>query len=262
MKKHIQWYITLVFVTCLHVVNSFAQNSNNLVVFSETGDRFYLVLNGLKYNQSPETNVKVTGLSAALYKATILFENGKPALEAKVHLVWKGKEVSNKEFSYIIEKKGEKYKLKFISQADIGGANANTANSVAYNSTGMAIPNAIANPGQGSTPQMNGTNQYAPTGCMAPMNEGTFKNLLASVNEQSFEEAKLKVAKQAVSLDCVSVSQIKRIMAVFSFEESKLNLAKYAYYYAYDKPNYFKLNDAFTNSTSVDDLNNYLNSKK
>src|ERR1700758_2775877 len=55
-----------------------SQNNNNLIVFSETGDRFYLVLNGLKYNQTPETNVKVTSLNATNYKAKIIFENGHP----------------------------------------------------------------------------------------------------------------------------------------------------------------------------------------
>src|SRR5579885_2749609 len=89
-----------------------AQNSNNLVVFSETGDRFYLVLNGLKYNQNPETNVKVTNLNATNYKAKIIFEKGNPDLNHNVFLTWEGNPVTNKEFTYAVAKKGEAYKLK------------------------------------------------------------------------------------------------------------------------------------------------------
>ncbi len=44
-----------------------------VVVFSEDGDPFYLVLNGVKQNPTPQTNVRVDGLTAPYYKAKILF---------------------------------------------------------------------------------------------------------------------------------------------------------------------------------------------
>jgi hypothetical protein len=44
-----------------------------VVVFSEDGDPFYLVLNGVKQNPTPQTNVRVDGLSAPYYKAKIIF---------------------------------------------------------------------------------------------------------------------------------------------------------------------------------------------
>ena len=52
---------------------SFAQSS--LTIFSEDGDKFYLVLNGQKQNTVAQTNVRIDGLSQPYYQAKILFED-------------------------------------------------------------------------------------------------------------------------------------------------------------------------------------------
>src|SRR5437868_6332043 len=51
-----------------------AQESINLVVFSEDGDAFYAYVNGTKQNDKPETNVKVVGVSPNV-SLRIEFEN-------------------------------------------------------------------------------------------------------------------------------------------------------------------------------------------
>ncbi|MCC6371904.1 MAG: DUF4476 domain-containing protein [Bacteroidia bacterium] len=48
---------------CLLSLSIFSQNNVNLVIFSEDGDRFFAFINGIKQNNTPESNVKVTGLS-------------------------------------------------------------------------------------------------------------------------------------------------------------------------------------------------------
>ncbi len=329
MKTKVQTALIIALIALTGITKLIAQTNNNLIVFSETGDRFYLVLNGLKYNQNPETNVKVTNLNAPMYKAKIIFEKPQPDLEANVHIMWEGNAVNNKEFTYAVTKKADKYKLKFISQTDMGAVNTYDDNSVIYNVNGTAAPNTnistttngvnvdgyntnttitttgtsmssgqTANIGvnvNGANANINTnipngqvtTTTYSTTttttsyssnsnintqpvnppsananGCAMPMHEGTFNSLTESVNKQSFEESKLKIAKQAISASCVSAGQVKKLMGLFSFEESKLELAKFAYKHTCDKQNYFKINDAFTYSSSVDDLTNYLNSQQ
>jgi hypothetical protein len=69
MKK----FFTL--ATLITLVSSvFAQNSN-AVIFTENGERFQVVLNGVIQNTDPSTNVKLTDLMAPNYKMKILFEN-------------------------------------------------------------------------------------------------------------------------------------------------------------------------------------------
>jgi hypothetical protein len=55
-------------------INALAQNSN-AVLFTENGERFQVVLNGVIQNTEPSTNVKLTDLMAPNYKMKILFEN-------------------------------------------------------------------------------------------------------------------------------------------------------------------------------------------
>jgi len=45
---------------------------------------------------------------------------------------------------------------------------------------------------------------------------------------------------------------------LFAFEDSRLNFAKFAYAYTLDLGNFYKVNDAFTFETSVDELNRYI----
>ena len=57
----------------------FSQGS--ITIFSEDGDKFFLVLNGVQQNSVAQTNVRVDGLSSDFYSAKILFEdNSKSAI--------------------------------------------------------------------------------------------------------------------------------------------------------------------------------------
>ena len=69
MKK----LITLSFVFLL-VLSATAQLKTNLVFFTEQGEKFYVVLNGIQQNAEPQTNVKVTDLIQPGYKQKIIFE--------------------------------------------------------------------------------------------------------------------------------------------------------------------------------------------
>jgi len=51
----------------------FSQTSN-LVFYSQNGEKFYIILNGIRQNEKAETNVKVTGLPQPYYKVKVIFE--------------------------------------------------------------------------------------------------------------------------------------------------------------------------------------------
>ena len=113
----------------------------------------------------------------------------------------------------------------------------------------------VAPPANMPPPPANG-------GCTYAMSHGDFETAKASINNQSFAEEKMKVAKQIVKAKCINSRQVKEIMGLFSFEENKLDFAKFAYDYTMDKDNYYTINDAFSFSSSVDDLNHYLDHKR
>ena len=98
-------------------------------------------------------------------------------------------------------------------------------------------------------------------GCVSQMSGASFNSAKSSIQSKSFEDSKMTVAKQVTKANCLTVEQIKEVMSLFSFEESKLDYAKYAYDYCYNPGDYFLINDAFTFESSIDDLNKFLESK-
>jgi len=76
----------------------------NCIFFSEDGEKFWVVINGVKQNPDPQTNVKVSGLNATMYKSKIIFENNNlPDIEKSIGFTDPG------EYTYNIKRnsKGE-----------------------------------------------------------------------------------------------------------------------------------------------------------
>jgi len=79
-----------------------------------------------------------------------------------------------------------------------------------------------------------------------------------SMRRVSFESDKKIIAEQAISSHRVKANQVYRILTMFSFESTKLKIAKFAYRYCIDKRNYYMVNNAFSFSSSIRELNNYI----
>ncbi len=74
---------TMLLCVALLPLLSFGQGC--ITVFSEDGDKFYLVLNGQKQNNTPQTNVRIDGLPNEFYNAKILFEDAsKPEITKNI----------------------------------------------------------------------------------------------------------------------------------------------------------------------------------
>jgi hypothetical protein len=66
-------------------------------------------------------------------------------------------------------------------------------------------------------------------------NNTGFQAFLKVLDEESFDSNKLTKSKSYISKTSLSASQIAEIMTRFSFDSGKLDWAKYAYQYCYDK---------------------------
>lgn len=95
-------------------------------------------------------------------------------------------------------------------------------------------------------------------GCPGPMTYEDYESAKQSISAKDFENTKLDMAKQIATSNCLSAEQVRGIMKLFTFENSKLDFAKFAYAHTYDKNNYFKVNDAFQFDSSATDLSNYI----
>lgn len=71
MKKSI-----LQLAMVLMCVIACAQNATyNVIIFSEDGEPFFVYANGIRQNDKPETNVKITGLTSEALSMRVQFEN-------------------------------------------------------------------------------------------------------------------------------------------------------------------------------------------
>lgn len=94
-------------------------------------------------------------------------------------------------------------------------------------------------------------------GCYA-MRPSDFNQALASIEEKTFSDSKLTLAKQVVKNNCLTAGQIKRIVTLFDFESTKLEFAKFAFPFCYNPENYWKINDAFDYESSIEELNQFI----
>ncbi len=96
-----------------------------------------------------------------------------------------------------------------------------------------------------------------PVGCVV-MNHEDYEDAKRSISGKDFEDTKLSMAKQITGANNLLAEQIRGIMKLFTFENSKLEFAKFAYSHCCDKSNYYKVNDAFEFDSSSTELNRYI----
>ena len=74
------------------------------------------------------------------------------------------------------------------------------------------------------------------------------------LNQQSFDDKKLEIAKLCVVLGHFCVDDLARMASVFSFDESRLTFLTFAYNYCEDPQNYYALRDVFSFRSNFDTL--------
>ncbi|TVQ83378.1 MAG: DUF4476 domain-containing protein [Bacteroidetes bacterium] len=320
----------------LLALQSFAQSS--FTVFSEDGHRFWLIVNGIRQNDSPVHRVEVTGLSEPRYRIKIIFEDERiPEIDQSI-TVRDMLEDSDAHTTYRIRKhrRRDEYVLSMVSWEEVSAPVAQTntysaplhtnetkvetkpavaeheqhkvsvsanVNEAAVNqnisAAGASVDISITEGGQRTgisleidipegmeweesveysqeisvhetrtKPEQIHKQVHAervalpgysgPVGCPVPMSDTDFARALQAVKNQTFEDDKLSTAKQVARNNCLLVSQVKAVIEVFTFEDSKLEFAKFAYSRTLDYGRYYELNDAFTFSSSVEELNKFV----
>lgn len=107
----------------------------------------------------------------------------------------------------------------------------------------------------------NYTNQPAPIICEVTRDQ--FNDMLQSIRKESFNSTKIEITKSILnSKPCFTTQQVRDIVNEFNFESGKLEIAKYAWDYTLDKENYFRVSDAFSFSSSKEELLEYIRRKQ
>lgn len=128
-----------------------------------------------------------------------------------------------------------------------------------YTHNSCSNPCCSGNNGYNNYNPHNGGNYGNPYGSGPTYMDGhSFNMLKSSISSKSFDSSKLTVAKQGIQGNKLASWQVAELMDLFSFESSKLEIAKFAYHYVLDPQNYYTVNDSFTFSSSITELDGYI----
>lgn len=93
------------------------------------------------------------------------------------------------------------------------------------------------------------------------MGDDEFGGFYKMMQQQSFDSGKLELIKQASSKNKFNSDQVLMLVQTFTFESSKLDAAKMLYTKTTDKKNYYKINQAFTFNSNVEELGKFIAGK-
>lgn len=98
-------------------------------------------------------------------------------------------------------------------------------------------------------------------GCTPPVNSDRFKDMVKTVENQSFSDGKARTTKQIIRSNCITVDQLVIMLEQFSFDDDKLEVAKFSYDHVYDIENYYKVYNVFSFSSSGEKLEEFISGK-
>lgn len=368
-------------------ISAFAQTSGDIVFYSHTGKKFYVILNGIKQNPTAETNVKIKAIESNWYGCKIIGENNDFEVDKNI-IVKRDTLITYK----VVDKKG-KYKLHYFSEVPMSSVTQdNTQSVIAYHSTVLptssvgtqttvtsteVISNQTTNASSANTGEtiavdmnasgttinsgsdntesvnisiqlnengmstnisatgdgiqdnmssstnssqtgnnngafqeesttsysetINGNTVYSETTTITTttttstgsnnlnqnwgdantnqvsvnasttynsldyteclVDQSGMKTIVEAVQNESFADDQLRVAKQIAKKKCLTVDQIKQITSLFSFSNEQVEFTKYAYNTCINKSDYYQVMDVFTFSADKEELEEFLNSK-
>ena len=105
----------------LAILSGIGQQTSNLIIFASDPTPFYAIVNGIKQNAEPQTNVKITGLSNNQNHVKVVFADGVAAdIDKNFYFESMNVEVTAR---IVSTKKG--YKLRYFGEVAMGQAATN-----------------------------------------------------------------------------------------------------------------------------------------
>lgn len=225
-----------------------AQIINNLVIFSNEGQPFTLIVDGLKENQTPATNVRVVGLDLKAYQVKVIFEN-KKLKDANTTITFFR---TGKECVFGLTKKGKKkHTIDYVSEKEIDGFldaqnKLNPTNTNTPTSTDpQPVPTTVPTPEPVATPTVS-----------------AFQTGLTNIAAQPTDEGKLNVALAMLQNGTLNLAQIKQVLALFNSEQARLTFAKKACAELKDPAVYAEIASLFMSQPVKQELQNFFQRKR
>src|SRR3989338_7616509 len=147
---------------------SFAQNVS-MTIFNNNGQQFFVVMNGIRQNSLPLTNVKICGMTPGSYEIKLIFADGKTGdINKKVYFDQSGDYLARVVF------KGKKRKLQYFGMSNEGNPGGGTNIDYRPNDqSGYSDQTSVMNGTQGTQTNGSGSAQTSQSGNVTQSGQGT-----------------------------------------------------------------------------------------
>ncbi len=98
-------------------------------------------------------------------------------------------------------------------------------------------------------------------GYYSKMSASDMQSLISTMRNVTFEDKMIDVVRTALKERMVETQQVRQLLKEFTFEQNKLEVAKFCYDKTTDKSNYYTLYNDFTFSSYSAQLEKYINGK-
>jgi hypothetical protein len=259
----------------------FVNANNNLVIFTLESKPFYVVLNGIRQNYSPETNVKIKNLPGDFYRVKVVFEDSQfQDVEKTVNFLEPNQEVSME----LKLKKGQ-FKLRYAGARDLADnlnsieqpeiyENSNNSEITYHNEEwseteqqNYQINVNISGSQQSNTSSNNNTLEdrdiyynFMPNGtlCSSPdVNDKSFLDFKYHIENANMFTRQEKILKYFQE-HCMTSSQIEGIIIIDYPTVDAKTIAKEGYRNTYDTENYYLVLDALTSESDRQNVIKFL----
>ena len=245
---------TLALVLTATVMMAFPRGSKLTIEVMGHRPNTMVVVDGQKYNATNNV-VQLNGLRPGNYPVKVL----RPTYWGNRGVVFKGmiKVPHRSDVNAVISRRGMRVDAKPLARHGGRYWDNNGRGNGAHHR-----PNPNGNGGFVSILSTEPQGVVEPVVC-APvylgMHPDVFASALRSIDLATFDSDQIRVSKQIIRRNGASSNQIAEIMRALSHESSRLEIAKFGYEFVADPRNYHVVNDVFWFSSSIRELDRYIN---
>ena len=247
------------FIFLLLFVAKFPAQTATLIFYAEQNDSIQITINKIKQHLTYGSNIQIQALEGKKsYPITINFKNDTTVIKKNIFLIDNGLA-----YLYFVTKK-DIFLRKIVPIATYSADNNQL---ILHYLKNMNIPIDTI---KKDTLQQKDTTYIPPfetyyhledykgkIGCAWPIKEDKLAQLKGIVLAEKLEDTKLekiKIAIQDMDSVCMMMQQLKELLVLFEYEETKLDFAKFISPSLFDIDNVGKLDEVFNFENSLEEL--------
>ena len=221
---------------------SVQSQTNSLIIFSGSGDPFYLSINHSPVNTSIQSNVKVFDLFSGwnLVEIKMPFKGAELRYSDSIFLSCESKFL-NKEFTYVVIEKDGTLKLQFKSSSEHSGPAVPPIPEAPKEVIPLVDNSIYGNlyKAEKNKPVFYNNYDKQTNSCKTELTNKDIKYALNLFNKANDDEAKHRHLIQIIENNCYTSLQIKELIEQIKIDMDRLNASKLAYHHVTDKENIF-----------------------